>query len=559
MLNKIKLQLDKNYIVISLICFIVCNLLLLDNKPFGDDYIFIFGETEIKNAPNPFLFFFPWSDYFKSWSLTYFIFWNMYKVFGINFVYYRAVNLALHFLNFFILSKITKNDSKKKNIARIMALCFLFAPISILTTTWIFQLKTLLAVFFILIFLYSLQGVKNYNLKDFTKLYVYFVLSLLSKVSGVLIPLYLFFILRTKCSIKKSFIFVIPFFITSLIYGLINIKGITHILTEIQYMNKPVEQAVVSKNFSRSQALGTKNKEIGDQKEVNFNINILGEITSGSKHYFTNLTDAHNLLGKYILSLQNFGRFILSSIGLYDFYPFYEKNLQTILSPWLYVYTFIGIFTLYALVTFYSHSVILLFALFIPISGFFYIPYMKFSYSSDHWFYTPLIGLIIFLSQKLVRTKTAVSIFTIIFISYLYTQYKFTTFEKLLKMNAAAYSNNIILEHQTRQMLRAGKSREVLKMYSKAYIQDERENIKYSQLIHKIATKLGRDDINKHFFNQSAKLYLQTHDINFIRAYTLSNYAIYPQRILELTESFNAIYTQKIDRELYLKVESYLR
>jgi hypothetical protein len=532
-------------------------LFVIDNLPFGDDYVFIFGNTEITYAKNPFLFFFPWSDYFKSWGLSYFILWNLYKLFGVNFVYYRAINLGLHFCNFLILKKLLKSEDHKliNKKSYFISLMFLFSPLSVLTTSWIFQIKTLLAVFFILLILLQIKKKNVKTLKNNFKIYALFILSLLSKVSGILLPIYLFYIfIVNKISVKKSILIISPFLLTSLIYGVINIKGITHLVTENEYLKKETSEIVIDNNVSRSEALSIKEKDTTKHKEFNFDIDIYSEMTNGASKYFSPLSNVSNISHKYILSLQNFGRLILSSLGIFDFYPFYETNLKTTTSQLIYLYSFIGLLGLAFLIIKKDSHNLLLICLFIPISGFFYIPYMKFSYSSDHWFYTALIPILLIANKHLKSWKVPALGFAVCLTSYIYTQYKYESFPGLLEKNKEKFQNRVISEHQARYNLMSGETIPVLKDYIQSFTTTEKNNHEYSNIIFDLARANNQTEVLKKLYNLNAKLYLRTQDVNLVKKFTIEHYDIHPNYILDFTESFNAFYSQKLERELYDRV-----
>jgi hypothetical protein len=507
------------------------------------------------------LFFFPWSDYFKSWGFSYFVLWNMYKVFGENFIYYRAVNLLLHFCNFLVFRKFIENKEINENKTKpnLISLIFLFSPLSILTTSWIFQIKTLLALLFILLLLLQLKKRRIHSFTDNFKIYLLFLFSLLSKVSGILIPFYLLYFYRKYNVVKtKARLIMIPFFLTSFLYGIINIKGITHLVTENQYIKKDTSEVVINNNVSRSEALSIKKKNTSEHKEFNFDIDIYSQITEGAAKYFNPLSKLSNFSNKYILSLQNFGRFILSAIGTYDYYPFYEDNLKTTTSKLLYLYSFIGLVVIVLLIKLRDTTGLLLACLFLPVSGFFYIPYMKFSYSSDHWFYTALVPLLLILHKNVKNKKVVLIGFCICFSSYLYTQSKYTSFPGLLAKNEMSFQNRVITEHQARYQLLAGDTKPVLKEYLKLYKGTERNNHEYSRMINRLARIHNQDQVLKDLYNLNAKLYIRTRDINLVKNFTLEHYGLFPEYILDFTEAFNVFYSHKLEKELYIRVSKKL-
>ena len=537
--------------------YILSNILLIDNLPFGDDFIFIFGQSEIKNAPNPFLFFFPWSDYFKSWGLSYFVFWNLYKVFGENFVYYRLINIIFHILNSLTLYKIVKTDKKESLAPKIIFLLFLFSPLSILTTSWIFQLKTTLSTFLVLLFIKNIFIKKMLSIKSLLKGYVIFLMSLLAKISGVLIPALI--ILKWKdintSNIKKWLI--LPLFITtSIFYGLINVKGITHLANELIHIEKKSIEAVDQKVYSRSQAIEIKQKNTDQQKIINFDIDITNELVNSSQKYFNS---NYNLSRKYTIALQNFGKLVLYTVGLNDYYPFYESNIKTLNSSSLYLFSLVGLLSIIYLWHKSKTDLFLIMILFIPISGLFYIPYMKFSYASDHWFYLPSIGILIFISKFYKKRLFLYILLAITIFQYTYTQYKYQSYKKVLSLNNKKFGNKIISEHQIQYDLLEGKTSNALKKYIKLYENQPASNYKYIKNIINLAVKTNNIKVLNKYYHSGAKYYLKTQDIKVIESYNLNHLFIKNKKQIELIESLNAIFTKKIDSTLYEKTITRLK
>ena len=553
-LTTISHYLNKYYLYISFILYFILNISILDNAPFADDLYHIFNHSFITDQPNSLSYFNPWSPYFKSWSLTYFTLGNLYSIFGDNFVYYRFTNLLLHFINFFLFRKLLtlKLMGSRSNI-NLMALLFLFSPLSILTTNWIFQIKTLLSVSFILAFLIVLSKNTFSEKKNIVQLVILFLLSILSKITAVLIPIYVLMYIRGKISNRKKVLLMIPLLIISIFYGLINIKGITYITQENRNIEKPVAEIIIDQVVKVSEY-----KEF-ERSEVTPEIELLKEISHGLSHYILPIFNPDTFFDKHIIAMQNLGRLILSTLGLNYYRPFYENNLETARNMWLYLYVLIAILFLFYVVIKRSQLGLLALVLFIPISGYFYIPSSKFSYSSDHWFYPASMAVLLIIFKEIKR-KRVIYLFSLpILLNYLFTINNYSNFNELLKGSFKANGNKVLLQlvSQNREKSPAGEGKRLSDLN---YLLSEKDfnNTDYYKELLKVSRDSGQNKfIHSHYGRFSAdQIKSQNHQSQ--NSFTLLHTGIYPDRILDLSNALNSIFSHNISNEDYILILKHL-
>ncbi len=429
------------YIILFSIYFIL-NIGILDNQPFSDDYGHLFNHSYLRSVTNPFDFINPYSPYFKSWGLSYIYFWSIFKLFGLNFTYYRLFNLFIHFANFIIFKKLLDKQDISKRSVFLLSLGFLFHPLSLLTTSWIFQAKTLLSTFFVLLLFNSLANKKSINNKDVLYCSFLFLLSLLSKICFILLPIY--FLIKSFKSDQRKFYRRLSFctLLLSGTYGLINIKGITYIVKENQELEAQIGTINTEHTIKRSQYIDhEKTYTENNGKEIK----VLSEIEDSIPKYFTTWQKLDSLGDRYILSIQNIGRFFLSSIGVWNYQPFYENNNQTITSYFFIVFSLIGTLFLCSILIAKSKFLFICTLTLIPVVGIFYVPYMKYSYSSDHWFYPSLFLFLLALSKIRIRYLFE-SFLTLVFLQYLLNSYSYSNFNNLLNKNLEKNKNIALIQ-----------------------------------------------------------------------------------------------------------------
>jgi len=221
--------LKNRYNHIFLICIIIVIIFLslfpaLNNGFTGwDDDIYITENAVVKD--------FSWENIQKMFTtfmlgyhplvlVTYSI---EYQFFKLNPRGYHITSLILHLLNCLLVFWIICILCEKNFIAFIVALLFGIHPLHVESVAWISDKKDLLASLF---FLWALLCYLYYHKKESVKYYylslIFFVLSLLSKISVVTFPILLFvcdyFLYRNFDwpRIKEK----IPFFVIAIIFGI---------------------------------------------------------------------------------------------------------------------------------------------------------------------------------------------------------------------------------------------------------------------------------------------------------------------------------------------------
>jgi len=156
-----------------------------------------------------------------------------YKFFGLTPVPHHVINLFFHLLNIVLVYIFAKKLTEKREIGLIAALLFAVHPMNVEAVSWISARSSSIFAFFYLASLifyisYLKMGCKT---KHLLLTILFFVLSLFSKAHAVTLPVVLVIIdifLKRKFD-KKIILDKIPFFILSLIFGIIAIsdKGTT--------------------------------------------------------------------------------------------------------------------------------------------------------------------------------------------------------------------------------------------------------------------------------------------------------------------------------------------
>lgn len=553
------------YIYITYLIMFLVNIPVLDNLPYSDDFSFIFSPNHVTLAPNPFVYFFPWSVYFKSWALTYFVLWFLYKVFGEQVVYYRMFNLTIHFVNHLLFRKILKNhfqlSETRKNL---FSLLFLFHPLSILTTNWIFQLKTLLAVLFFLLFYLYLKQTKLNQTKNYIVLTFLFLASLLSKVCAILFPIYLIAQFRDKFTKKKLITLSIILFSLSGIYGLFNIKGITWINAEKVYLN-------AASGADHSQVALTKKSELKTNNEIYNNaikqpggitmeINIFDEIKTGLTTYTNPLISPEKFWDKYVIALQNLTRFSLASFGLNNYFPIYETNIQTATNKWLLVFILMASVILALFIYLKNEYFWLALILFLPVSGLFYIPYMKFSYTSDHWFYPAMIFMLLGIIQILQNKKFVIpGVMLLVLFQYGLLINRYQNIPSLLKENFIHFKNPAIVVNATEYSKLKNDWPVVYQNYIALLDQMNYFAPEAANEIYLASLQLRNEQLTTPYYPFMAKLIIEKNDFQMLKKFNLGLSGILPDRLLDLTESLDAIYSHRLDEHTYQKTIEHLK
>ena len=151
-----------------------------------------------------------------------------YHFFGMHPRFYHATNLILHSLNCLLAFWLVLILSKRVAVAFITALLFGIHPLQVETVAWVTPRDNLLYTFF---FLGTLISYLYYRRNGSVKYYLFslflFLVSLLSKVQGLLLPLVLLLCdyLQERKFYLKTLIKKAPFFLISAIFAIIIVIG----------------------------------------------------------------------------------------------------------------------------------------------------------------------------------------------------------------------------------------------------------------------------------------------------------------------------------------------
>jgi hypothetical protein len=142
--------------------------------------------------------------------------------------WFHFVNVLIHLFNLILVFIfIYKLSGNKKWIACITALLFAIHPLHVESVAWISERKDLLySAFFLGGLLIYLNYLNKKSLITLGSVFLLFVFSLLSKPAAVIFPVVLLVIdyFNERLDQKQTYIEKIPFFILSVLFGLITIK-----------------------------------------------------------------------------------------------------------------------------------------------------------------------------------------------------------------------------------------------------------------------------------------------------------------------------------------------
>lgn len=138
----------------------------------------------------------------------------------------HAVNLVFHFVNAVLVYKLAEILLKDRWKAFFVCIVFCFHPTQIETIAWVAAKNNLVStLFFLLALIYYIKYSKEHKLKFYVYSFILFIVSTLSKPSAVSFPICLFaidYFLGQPITLKSIRI-KIPFFIVSIIIGIITI------------------------------------------------------------------------------------------------------------------------------------------------------------------------------------------------------------------------------------------------------------------------------------------------------------------------------------------------
>jgi tetratricopeptide (TPR) repeat protein len=193
---------------------------------FWDDDIYVTQNEDLKNGNIKALVTQFYSGHYH--PLTMLFYYIDHSIFGMSATGFHFTNLLLHILNVFLVYIFIRHLTKNFNIAFFVAALFAIHPMTAESVCWISERKNLLyAMFFLLGLIQYMKYREHDSMKHYWYALLFFILSVLSKVSSVSFPLIIIIldIYIDKKPEWKKLIFKIPFFVISLSFGLIAIKA----------------------------------------------------------------------------------------------------------------------------------------------------------------------------------------------------------------------------------------------------------------------------------------------------------------------------------------------
>jgi protein O-mannosyl-transferase len=174
-------------------------------------------------------------------------------LFGKSDMGHHLVNLLFHLANGYLVYTLTLRLFTEKNIAAITAIIFLLHPLQSESVNWISELKNLgYALFYLLGLLSYVRYSEQKENKFLLHTGIYFVVSCLFKPSAVVFPLSLIcidIILEKRFDLKFLWN-KLPFFIISLLVGLVNLKAQAADQFINYAHNFPVQERVANAGFA---------------------------------------------------------------------------------------------------------------------------------------------------------------------------------------------------------------------------------------------------------------------------------------------------------------------
>ncbi|HMQ97963.1 MAG TPA: tetratricopeptide repeat protein [Ignavibacteria bacterium] len=151
-----------------------------------------------------------------------------YRFAGLNPFVYHLTNLLFHLMNSILVYLILLRLSKNNFIAALAAILFAVHPLHTESVAWITERKDMLySFFFLLAVLFYQTGRESKTKKQEVYVYLFFILSCLSKASAVTLPVVLLLVdyFNEKKLTAKDIKEKIPLFVISLLFGIINIMA----------------------------------------------------------------------------------------------------------------------------------------------------------------------------------------------------------------------------------------------------------------------------------------------------------------------------------------------
>ncbi|MDP4266633.1 MAG: tetratricopeptide repeat protein [Bacteroidota bacterium] len=196
-----------------------------DDEGYLHENLAFIGKIDIKKIFSNFVM----ANYHP---LTIFLYAIEYHFVKLNPFLYHFTNVVLHLCNTLLVFWLGFKMSRKLGVAVIFSLLFAVHPLHVESVSWISETKDVLYGFFfifsMIFYLYYIDDKKKN--KYYLISFIFFVFSVLSKAMAVSLPLVLLLIdyLKEKQITKRMVIEKIPFFIISIIFGILAIIAQKH-------------------------------------------------------------------------------------------------------------------------------------------------------------------------------------------------------------------------------------------------------------------------------------------------------------------------------------------
>lgn len=187
-------------------------------------------------------------------------------LFGFNPLIFHLVCLTIHIFNMFLVYRfIAKLVSIKYHekytelqvlmISALVALLFGISPLQIEAVSWISASKILLfSFFFLLSCIYFLKFTRNFSKYQYWLSLMFFILAIGSKEQAVVLPIILTIIVLYIKANRKYYIWIIPFFIISIVSGILTLSvqedGFSKTLANDYY---PIHQRIILSCYTVTQ------------------------------------------------------------------------------------------------------------------------------------------------------------------------------------------------------------------------------------------------------------------------------------------------------------------
>lgn len=149
-----------------------------------------------------------------------------YKLYGLNPFYFKLTNLLLHLFNIILVYLVSLQILKKQNPAILLTALFAVHPMNVDSIAWISSRSNLLSMlFFLLAILFYMRYIQKSNATFLLLSILSFILSVLSKSPGIMLPLTLLLIdwLQKRKGMVRLILEKMPYIIIGLLVGLVTI------------------------------------------------------------------------------------------------------------------------------------------------------------------------------------------------------------------------------------------------------------------------------------------------------------------------------------------------